>query len=1020
MTTKTLSGLYLSTYKIVASVDTVSITASGYLLGGLLGAGSPHRTIVNAGAVLGGDYGIKLSSLAMVTNSGTVTATGTSSSASAIYLAAGGTVSNSAAGLLVGSAGVALKAAGVVNNAGTIVATAVAVAAEGGALTLNNTGVIEAVGTSTSGVFAMNGGVVNNGDASHTAARIAAGVGVVLAGNGAVHNFGTIVGRVTGSGPPAAIYMQGGSVINGSEADTTASIYGAGGVFIIGGAGTVTNFATIGGLSSLIGVGLLGGGQLTSGSDTDTKALIQGYTGVAALSGAATVHNYGRIQGAVGSGMGTLSFAAGVYLGAGGLVTNGDASDTAATIQGASGLFNKAGAATVANFGTISDIGLLGDVVGAGVVLEGGGAVTNGAVGDAGALISGRFVGVLISGAVGSVTNLGVIKGGAGIGTGVEIMDSGVLINGASNATGALISGRSGAVVQGSVLSTVVNYGTIVGLNGYGAGLNIGKGVLANGSETVTTALISGFVGVAAQGPAVLNNFGTIKGAVVAGQGVSLGVTGERLVNGSATDAKALITGSLGVEVAAGATATNFGTIEGVGVHSVLLDDATSKLYAEAGSVFKGQIEAAMGFVDFVSGVSTISGIDSAGIIAGPGTMALLGGASVFQPGVSVTVAHVTVAGVHASAEFGTSLSYAGTWVQTGGTLTVDSSYQASFTGVGDAFTGTIAGAGKVVFAGGSDTLKAVTLSVATAVINTATVTLSGLVTIAGTLTATTTDLIVASTGATLAGGGTLTLTNKSTNRLYGATPTALLTNNDKITGAGQLGSGMMTLSNGAAGVINANNTVALIIDTGAAAITNAGLIEATSSGGLVIQSAVKNTGTLAALGGNLTVNANVTGSGSVRIGSGTADFEGVFSEAVTFGATGQLTLAHSTGYNGTISGFSQAGTNSIDLKAIAFATAKVSFSGTAASGTVTITDGSHTAHIKLSGDYTASTFVLADDGGGGTLVHDPAKAKMHASPPVFAQAMAHVGTAPPSSASVLLAAASRLSPLLTPPRPHL
>ena len=39
----------------------------------------------------------------------------------------------------------------------------------------------------------------------------------------------------------------------------------------------------------------------------------------------------------------------------------------------------------------------------------------------------------------------------------------------------------------------------------------------------------------------------------------------------------------------------------------------------------------------------------------------------------------------------------------------------------------------------------------------------------------------------------------------------------------------------------------------------------------------------------------------------------------------------------------------------------------------LTVTDGTHTAHINLKGDYRTSTFIVASDGHGGTLVHDPA-----------------------------------------------
>jgi hypothetical protein len=47
-------------------------------------------------------------------------------------------------------------------------------------------------------------------------------------------------------------------------------------------------------------------------------------------------------------------------------------------------------------------------------------------------------------------------------------------------------------------------------------------------------------------------------------------------------------------------------------------------------------------------------------------------------------------------------------------------------------------------------------------------------------------------------------------------------------------------------------------------------------------------------------------------------------------------------------------------------------YSGTPSGGTLTVTDGSHTANIALLGDYMASTFVTSSDGHGGTNVVDP------------------------------------------------
>jgi len=133
------------------------------------------------------------------------------------------------------------------------------------------------------------------------------------------------------------------------------------------------------------------------------------------------------------------------------------------------------------------------------------------------------------------------------------------------------------------------------------------------------------------------------------------------------------------------------------------------------------------------------------------------------------------------------------------------------------------------------------------------------------------TDLIIDVTNVTLKGGGQVTMTDNGANRIYGATGAATLTNVDNtITGAGQLGIGQMTLVNQLHGVIDGVGANALIIDTGANAITNAGTIE--SDGTVVINSAVTNTGTLKVNSGLMQLNGAVTGAGKITIGDGTLE----------------------------------------------------------------------------------------------------------------------------------------------------
>jgi hypothetical protein len=213
-----------------------------------------------------------------------------------------------------------------------------------------------------------------------------------------------------------------------------------------------------------------------------------------------------------------------------------------------------------------------------------------------------------------------------------------------------------------------------------------------------------------------------------------------------------------------------------------------------------------------------------------------------------------------------------------------------------------------------------------------------------------------------------------------------------------------MSLVNLAGGVIEALGASPLVINTGAATNANAGQIEA-AGGALTIASAVNNTGRLSAVDSNLTVDGAVSGSGLGMVGKGVLELSSSFTQNVTFlsGSTGTLELAKSQTYDGTISGFSSSGATALDLSDIQFksGTTKASFAGTISGGTLSVTDGVHTARINLAGNYTGATFVVASDGHGGTTIRDPARsasvagARSTAPPPLepaFIQSMAGFG----------------------------
>jgi hypothetical protein len=102
-----------------------------------------------------------------------------------------------------------------------------------------------------------------------------------------------------------------------------------------------------------------------------------------------------------------------------------------------------------------------------------------------------------------------------------------------------------------------------------------------------------------------------------------------------------------------------------------------------------------------------------------------------------------------------------------------------------------------------------------------------------------------------------------------------------------------------------------------------------------------------------------------------TVELAAPYAGEVSFaGTAGTLQLGSSTGFTGTVAGMT--GQDTLDLRDISFATFKtLRFTGTKSGGTLSVTDGAHTAKIALFGNYLASTFVASSDGHGGTAITD-------------------------------------------------
>jgi hypothetical protein len=123
------------------------------------------------------------------------------------------------------------------------------------------------------------------------------------------------------------------------------------------------------------------------------------------------------------------------------------------------------------------------------------------------------------------------------------------------------------------------------------------------------------------------------------------------------------------------------------------------------------------------------------------------------------------------------------------------------------------------------------------------------------------------------------------------------------------------------------------------------------------------------------------TDSGTATIANDTTlEITGASAQSVSFvnngGNTGTLVLDDSAGFTGQISGFTgnTSISDAIDLKDLNFATAAETYTENSdrTGGTLTVNDGTHTAHIKFSGDYVLGNFIFASDAQGGILITDP------------------------------------------------
>lgn len=421
-----------------------------------------------------------------------------------------------------------------------------------------------------------------------------------------------------------------------------------------------------------------------------------------------------------------------------------------------------------------------------------------------------------------AVTNTGLIEA-TGTG-GLQIQNSNIVNAGgtvSATGAGAHVDLNGGTIEGGTVAASkggVVDVVSTGGLDGASHGA-----LTLSGSFVVENNTTLSLAGVISNGGTIAEDAGVNTTRIaLASAGVTL--TGGGALTLSNSDAN-YVYGNSALDVLVNVN----NVISGTGN----LGDGQMTLINESG----GTIDATNAAIQNVSsGVLTLDcngGITNAGLIEDTGTAGLV----VLNSLVNNAGGTIRASGTGALVTINGSTIEGGTLSGTGGGIAylVNS---ATLDG-GEAGIGAVTLAGNVQLSNGQVAYLAGTID------NTGTLTLNS----AGN----TTELRLASSSVTLAGGGALVFSANANNYIFGNAGIDQLVNlNNTISGAGDLGDGQMVLVNAAAGVIDGNSTVGLTLNCNFGA-TNLGLIEATAGGVLTVSNTLLNNagGTLLASGAN-------------------------------------------------------------------------------------------------------------------------------------------------------------------------
>ena len=473
----TVSAAYINAYHVgvkIGSGGTGTVINYGTIF---YGQGAPAVVLAN-GVVINGPSGairaqiiagaadaIDISGTGAVVNYGTIKNINTGGTYYGVSLAGSGTVANlGTASLIVGTDGVYAGGNATVVNGGIIsddtashdsnyIAVKLGAGTDRlivdpgavfvGQVTAAGTGTLELASAATAGTVSLLGTkyvgfgqvMIDSGAQWTLSAGNTLAAGATLTNSGTLTDAGTLLndGMITGN----RLALSGGVLTNASAGLLTATVYGA----AAGAADTVVNFGTVTN-SGGAAIYLHAGGSISNAAG----ALVAGYGSALRMQGsAAAVSNLGSLVGVTG-----IVASYGVYLGDGGLVTNGQGGSTStASVQGYSGIGFPATASangTLANYGTVLGYGSAGK----GVFLGNTGTILNGQSNAGAALIQGGGIGVYA--VDGTIINDATI-----VATGASIGDYGVQIN----SIGSVGNLGSTALIQGHVGVRIVDGGTV-------------------------------------------------------------------------------------------------------------------------------------------------------------------------------------------------------------------------------------------------------------------------------------------------------------------------------------------------------------------------------------------------------------------------------------------------------------------------------------------------------------------------------------------------------------------------------